>query len=58
MTMRLGDLLNLAPGDVFSGAAAFDKPMDILINGVPKFKAVLSADENGRVAVIQRPYPA
>jgi flagellar motor switch/type III secretory pathway protein FliN len=53
MTIRLRDLINLAPGDVFRGATAFDRPMDILINGTPKFKAGLSSDQNGRIAVIQ-----
>jgi len=53
MTIRLRDLVNLAPGDVFRGVTAFDRPMDILINGTPKFKAGLSSDEYGRIAVIQ-----
>ena len=53
MTIRVRDLISLTPGDVFRGATAFDRPMDILVNGTPKFKAGLTSDQNGRVAVIQ-----
>jgi len=51
--IRLGDLLNLSPGDLFTVAPAFDKPLDVLVNGTLKFKAVLASEGDRRVAVIQ-----
>jgi len=55
MTMRIRDLMNLKPGDVFE-AVAFENPMDLLINGSPKFKASVCARDNGRGAVVQGCY--
>jgi flagellar motor switch protein FliM len=52
-TIRLADLLNLATGDILSLSPGFDEPLDILVNGTPKFKGVLASDAKKRVAVIQ-----
>jgi flagellar motor switch protein FliM len=52
-TIRVADLLKLAPGDVFVVSNRSDGPLDVLINGRPKFKGILAADANRQVVVIQ-----
>lgn len=53
LSIRLGDLLSLGTGDVFDGAPALDRRLDIVVNGVPKLKASLISDAERRAAVVE-----
>jgi flagellar motor switch protein FliM len=53
-SLRIQDILNLAPGQVLGNLPGFDGPMDILVNGVSKFKGTLGSPGKGLMAVIQQ----
>lgn len=51
-TIRLRDLLELAPGQIFKRGAELG-PLDILVNGFPRFKAIVAQEQHKRVAMLQ-----
>jgi flagellar motor switch protein FliM len=51
--ISLRDLLSLAPGDLLRGGPVLEGPVDIVVNGIPKFKAALQSEGNKLVAVLQ-----
>jgi len=53
-TIALKDLLNLSVGSILTLAPGFDKSVDVLVNGIPKFKGLLTEGDNeGRAVVVE-----
>jgi flagellar motor switch protein FliM len=50
VNMSLNDILNLAPGDVIELGQSPHSPIDVLVQGVPKFKAEI-VQKGGKVAL-------
>ena len=51
-TVTLKDLLNLSVGSILTLTPGFDKPVDVLVNGTPKFKGLLTVGDNESRAVV------
>lgn len=46
-TIRMQDLLNLSSGDILALGRGFDETVDVLVNGVSKFKGSLGVSNRG-----------
>ena len=50
-TIGMKDLLNLSTGSLFLLGPAFDEAVDVMVNGVPKFRGVLGVSQRNRRTV-------